>query len=63
MTRRRTVRRGTTEGQASIALRSGMSKNTVSLAHFWKVYVDEYDKNKFVDKEDGCDGQAGSDEG
>uniref|UniRef100_A0A8C6G4U0 Actin-related protein 2/3 complex subunit 5 n=1 Tax=Mus spicilegus TaxID=10103 RepID=A0A8C6G4U0_MUSSI len=35
-----------------------MSKNTVSLAHFWKVYVDEYNKNKFVDKEDGGDGQG-----
>ncbi|XP_055986654.1 actin-related protein 2/3 complex subunit 5-like [Sorex fumeus] len=40
-----------------------MAKHTVPLARFCKVDVDEYDKNNFVDEEDGGDGQAGPDEG
>uniref|UniRef100_A0A8D0KZ38 Uncharacterized protein n=1 Tax=Strix occidentalis caurina TaxID=311401 RepID=A0A8D0KZ38_STROC len=40
-----------------------MTKHTVSLARFHWVDVDEYDENKFVDEEEGGDGQARADEG
>ncbi|KAM6414799.1 actin-related protein 2/3 complex subunit 5 [Rhynochetos jubatus] len=40
-----------------------MAKQGVSAARFRRVDVDEYDENKFVDEEEGGDGQAGPDEG
>ncbi|XP_074763137.1 actin-related protein 2/3 complex subunit 5 isoform X1 [Athene noctua] len=40
-----------------------MAKHAVSSARFRRVDVDEYDENKFVDEEEGGDGQAGPDEG
>ncbi|XP_050822732.1 actin-related protein 2/3 complex subunit 5-like [Gopherus flavomarginatus] len=40
-----------------------MAKNTVSSARFRHVDVGEYDENKFMDKEEKGDGQAGPDEG